>query len=78
MDVAVLAANVLDQRTAAQEAEVTLAPFMRKGWSIEERAKFVKAALAVADATEQSLAGAAEIVLSQMEAGKGRLRGQSS
>lgn len=37
MDVAVLAANVLDERSAAQEAEGVLAPFMRKGWSIEQR-----------------------------------------
>jgi len=60
--------------TAAQETEAGLAPFMRKRWSIEQRANFVKAAQAVADATEQSLTRAAEIVLSQMEAGKRRLR----
>jgi hypothetical protein len=78
MDVAVLAANVLDQRTATQEAEDALAPFMHKDWSIEQRAKFVKAAQAVADATEQPLSGAAEIILRQMEAGKGRTRRQSS
>ena len=47
MDVAVLAANVLDQRTAAQEAEVGLARFIQKRWSIEQSSKFVNAARAI-------------------------------
>lgn len=78
MDVALLAANVLDQRAAAQEAELTLVPFMQKGWSVEQRAKFVKAAQAIADATDQALTAAAEIVLRQMEAGKTKERRRSS
>jgi integrase len=78
MDVALLAANVLDQRAAAQAAELTLAPLMQKGWSVEQRAKFVKAAQAIADATDQPLTGAAEIVLRQMQAGKSKERRRSS
>ena len=78
MDVALLAANVLDQRTAAQEAELALAPFMHKAWSVEQRAKFVKAAQAIADATDQPLTAAAAVVLQQMEAGKTRQRKRSS
>ena len=74
MDVAVLAANVLDERSAAQEAESVLEPFMRKGWSIEQRARFVKAARALADATEQSLTAAAELVLAQLNDRKGARR----
>lgn len=74
MDVAVLAANVLDERSAAQEVEAVLAPFMQKGWSIEQRAKFVKAARAIAEATEQPLAEAAEIVLAQLADKKGARR----
>ena len=74
MDVAVLAANVLDERSAAQEAEGVLVPFMQKGWSIEQRAKFVKAARAIAEATEQPLAEAAEIVLAQLDDRKGARR----
>jgi hypothetical protein len=65
MDVAVLAANVLDERSAAQEAEAVLAPFTQKGWSIEQRAKFVKAARAMSEAAEQPLAEAAGMVLAQ-------------
>src|SRR5438046_10526980 len=41
MDVAVLAANVLDERAAAQEVEVALAPLMQKDGSLDQRAKFV-------------------------------------
>jgi integrase len=74
MDVAVLAANVLDERSAAQEAEGALAPFMQKGWSIERRAKFVKAARAIAEATERPLVEAAEIVLAQFDDRKGARR----
>ena len=74
MDVAVLAANVLDERSAAQEAESVLGPFMCKGWSIEQRATFVKAARAMAEATEQPLADAAEMVLAQLHDRKGARR----
>ena len=74
MDVAVLAANVLDERSAAQEAEGVLAPFIQKAWSIDKRAKFVKAARAMAEATEQPLAEAAEIVLAQLDDRKGGRR----
>jgi hypothetical protein len=74
MDVAVLAANVLDERSAAQEAEGVLGPFMQKGWSIEQRAKFVKAARAIAEATEQPLAEAAEIVFAELADRKGARR----
>ncbi len=77
MDVAVLAANVLDRRAVAQTAEITLAPFMRKGWSIEQRAKFVRAAQALAEATERPLAEVAEMVLAQMEAKKSGARGRA-
>ena len=76
MDVALLAANVLDQKAAAQEAELTLKPFIRKSWSVEQRAKFVKAAQAIADATDQSLSTAAEIVLGQIEGGRTKERKQ--
>jgi hypothetical protein len=77
MDVALLAANLLDQRTAAQEAEIALAPFLQKGWSVDQRAKFVKAVQAVADATEQPLTSAAELVLRQMETRKSHERKRS-
>src|SRR5262249_22226051 len=70
MDVALLAARVLDQRATAREAEITLAPFMKKDWSVEERAKFLKAAQAMAEATAQPLSAAAEILLQQIEAGR--------
>ena len=78
MDVAVLAANVLDARAAAQEAEVALAPFMQKDWSIDQRAKFVKAVQAVSDATGQPIVDAAQIVFKQMNAGKTNTRKRSS
>ena len=78
MDVAVLAANVLDERAAAQEAEVALAPFMQKDWSVDQRAKFVKAVQAVADATAQPLVEAAQLVVHQMNAGKKKTRKRSS
>jgi hypothetical protein len=78
MDVALLAATVLDQRAAAQAAELTLMPFMRKRWSAEQRAKFVKAAQAITDATDQPLTTAAEIVLQQMEGWKTKERKRSS
>ena len=74
MDVAVLAANVLDERSAAQEAESVLATFIQKGWSIEQRARFVKAARAMAEATEQPLTEAAGIVLAQFDDRKGARR----
>jgi hypothetical protein len=77
MDVALLAANVLDQRAAAREAELALAPFMQQAWSVEQRAKFVKAAQAIGDATDQPLRTAAEIVLQQMEAEKTKQRKRS-
>jgi hypothetical protein len=77
MDVAVLAANVLDERSAAQEAEGVLAPIMKKGWSMEQRAGFVKAARAMAEATERSLPEAAGIVLAQMVDGKRATRRRS-
>jgi hypothetical protein len=47
---------------------------VRKGWSIEQRAKFVKAARAMAEATEQPLADAAEMVLAQLHDRKGARR----
>ena len=79
MDVALLAAKVLDQRAMAREGEITLAPFMKKDWSVEERAKFVKAAQAMAEATGQPLSAAAEILLQQIEVGRrGRKRVTSS
>jgi hypothetical protein len=78
MDVAVMAANVLDRRADAQQAEVALARFMQKDWSIERRAKFLKAAQAFADATEQSLLSAAEVVLQQLAAKEVRTRKRSS
>ena len=65
---------MLDERSAAQEAESVLAPFMKKGWSIEQRAKFVKAARAMAEATERPLAEAADVVSAQLEDGKGARR----
>jgi len=74
MDVALLAARILDQRATTQEAELTLASFMKKDWSVEERAKFVKAAQAIADATGQPLSATAEILLQQVEAGRKRQR----
>jgi hypothetical protein len=74
MDVAVLAANVLDERSASQEAESALAPFMQKGWSLEQRAKFVKAARAMAEAMERPLVEAAEMVLVQFDDRKGARR----
>jgi len=74
MDVAVMAANVLDDRSAAQEAETVLAPFIQKGWSIEQRAKFVKAARAMAEATGKPLAEAAAIVLAELDQSNGTKR----
>jgi integrase len=66
MDVAVRAANVLDQRAALQQTEVALLPFIEKGWSPEQRAKFLSAAQALAQATDQPLQTAAETVLAEM------------
>jgi hypothetical protein len=74
MDVALLAARVLDQRAAIRETESTLAPFIKSDWSVEERAKFIKAAKAMAEATGKSLSAAAEILVQQIETGRKRPR----
>ena len=70
MDVALLAARVLDQRATTREAESTLAPFVKNDWSVDERAKFIKAAQAMAEATAQPLSVAAEILVRQIEVGR--------
>jgi hypothetical protein len=56
MEIAVRAANVLDQRARLQETESALLPFIRDEWMPEQRARFVTAARALSGATGQSLA----------------------
>jgi integrase len=74
MDVALLAARVLDQRAKTRAAESMLAAFVKSEWSVEDRAKFIAAAQSMAEATGQSLSTAAELLVQQIEAGRKRQR----
>jgi hypothetical protein len=58
----------------ARKLRVSSHPSCRKKWSMEQRARFVRAARAIAEAMEQPLADAAEIVLAQLLDRKGARR----